>query len=201
MTGANPGILVVDEKDGLARLYRTWLNEAGYSAEWTTSTDPATWSKPTEYDVLVVGQAVDAQFGRERPPARTVLVVTNPGLELVAVPADEYLLTPVSKPGLRSVVERVLRREEYDRPVGDLAGAVGQVVTIRGHTSVRARADSEPYRSLLGRVLALRATLDATIADLSDEEVRAVFGDGERAKFARTPMDEIDIDVSTSDSE
>ncbi len=189
-------VLVSDGVDGVARLYHHWLREEGYGVE-TASADESLADGRYGADVVVLDRFLSASAA----PGPRLVVTGAPqrGPEVVCHAFDDYLVKPATKPDLVDAVERTLARDDYPDPLAEFAAAVSRVALARRRNTVAERADSETYRAFLGRVHELHAEAAGVVDSLDDEEVRAVFGGGERPALARRPGEVLAVTPESRD--
>jgi CheY-like chemotaxis protein len=203
MTDDAPGILVVDDEDGLARLYQIWLQEGDHSADVTTDPTTIDYGTVEEVAVLVVDRSMPDTTGdellRELTDAgfdgRTIVVsAIDVDTDIIDLPLDAYLQKPVSKPALNDAVSRVLAWEDYTPVLGAYARAVSKAAVIRAELSADRRQQSEAYRGLVGRIHRLHDDVRDTLEDLDEVAFVTVFGDGDRAAIARRPAETLAVE-------
>jgi len=200
MDGATPRILVVEDEPDLAELYAIYLSDS-YDVE--TATDGTTALEIVDDDVDVVlldrrmpdltgDEVLDEIRARGIDAQVAMITAVEPDTDIVEMPFDDYLVKPVTQDDLHSLVEVLLRRANYDERSQEFFRLASKKAALESAPDVSVEDETE-YQELTRRMEEIRAEIDDTLADLSDDDFRdafASFPDGE----------DFDIDGSDSDA-
>lgn len=195
MTAAHDEILVVEDVSGVARLYRHWLQDAGYAVERTSGVDLGDVLGRTDADVVILDkghlecllEGTVAGFPPSDEPHKVVLTIgVRPSPDVVALPFHDYLLKTVSRPELLDAVDGVLACRAYDDTIGEFAAAVNKVTLAGQETTANERAESDAYRTLVDRLEELYERIRSEIGGLDETAIDDIFSD-DAAVLARDP--------------
>ena len=172
-----PVVLAVDDEQRVVQAFQLWLGDAYRIA---TATDGETAMERLDESVDVVlldrhmpgvsGEAVLERI-RESPYDPCVVMVTavDPDFDLIDMSFDEYLSKPVGESELRSVVDRLLRIDDYDDRINELYTVTRKIAALQTElTNAELRCD-ERYLELLDRQERLRADADDLVSELGDD--------------------------------
>jgi DNA-binding response OmpR family regulator len=176
-------VLVVEDETDLATLYAGWLDDE-YAVGTVHTAGDAIETVDEGTDVVLLdrrlpdgsGQDVLATLRDRGLDARVAMVTAvDVDFDIVRLGFDDYLTKPVSKQTLRSVVETLLTRREYDERLAEYARLVTKCAVLEQQKSESDLAASDEYEDLCARIERQRET----IADLTDEfdpeDFRAAF--------------------------
>ncbi|MGM0718372.1 MAG: response regulator, partial [Halobacteriota archaeon] len=122
MTDGTPTVLVVDDDSRLADLYATWLRD-GYDVETAYGGPEAVEAIDARVDVALVDRLMPRLSGdgvlrhvREEGYNCRVAIVTavEPDFGIIEMGFDEYVVKPVERRDITTVVGSLMTRTEYD---------------------------------------------------------------------------------------
>jgi len=176
-------VLVVDDEPDLVSLYTVWLDDS-YDVRSATGGEEALDELDDSVSVALLDRRMPGMTGdeildaiRARGVDCQVAMITavEPDIDVVDMPFDDYLVKPIDKHGLRSTVEVLVRRRDYDQKSQEFFRLAAKRAAIEGadgdHTG-----DPE-YRDLVDRMERLRASIDTTLDELGPEGYEAAFQD------------------------
>jgi DNA-binding response OmpR family regulator len=178
-----PSVLVVEDERDLAALYAGWLEDS-YAVATAYTAAEAIEAVDEDTDVVLLdrrlpddpGQTV-LQAIRERGLDTRVAMVTaiDIDFDIVRLGFDDYITKPVSKETLRSVVETLLTRREYDERLAEYVQLVTKRVVLEKQKSESELENSEEYATLCADIDAKKDTIADLTDDFDDEDFRAAF--------------------------
>ena len=183
-----PVILVVDDEAELADLYARWLDD--YEVRVATGGEEALDVATEEVDVALLDRRMPTMTGdevlaalRERGIDCRVAMITavEPDVDIVDMPFDDYMVKPITRDQLHSVVEVLLSRRHFDDRTQEFFALASKKATLEG---AQKDDESEEYERLTRRMDQLREELDETLTQFSGNEFEAAFRelpDGESA--------------------
>jgi DNA-binding response OmpR family regulator len=170
----------VDDESELAELYAHRLGEA-YDVLVATSGEEALEAATDDIDVALLDrrmpsmsgdEVLDALRGRDIDCRVAMITAVEPDLDIVEMPFDDYIVKPISREELHSVVEVLLSRTEFDNRTQEFFALASKKATLENAAK---DGDTDEYRRLTERMNQLRAEIDETLSQFSDEEFRAAF--------------------------
>jgi DNA-binding response OmpR family regulator len=175
-----PVVLVADDEAELADLYAHWLAD-GYEVRVATGGEEALELATDEVDVALLDRRMPMMTGdevlsalRERGINCRVAMITavEPDVDIVDMPFDDYLVKPVTRDELHSVVTVLLSRKEFDSRTQEFFALASKKATLE---SAQKDGSSEEYSRLTERMEQLRGELDETLTEFSSDEFAAAF--------------------------
>jgi DNA-binding response OmpR family regulator len=178
----SPVVLIVDDEAELAQLYAHWLDES-YDVLVATSGEEALELAHDGVDVALLDRRMPTMTGdevlsalRDRGIDCRVAMITavEPDTDIVDMPFDDYMIKPITREQLFSVVEVLLSRAEFDDHTQEFFSLASKKATLE---SVQKDVDSDEYEALTSRMDELRGELDQTLTEFSSEAFEAAFRD------------------------
>jgi DNA-binding response OmpR family regulator len=182
MGGATPRILVVEDETDLAELYAIYLSDL-YDVQTATHGETALEKMDDDIDVVLLdrrmpdmtGDEVLAEIRSRGYDCRVAMITAvEPDIDIVEMPFDDYLVKPVTRDDLQGLVEVLLRRADYDSRTQEFFQLASKKAALESAPDVSVEDEAE-YHELTERMEELRAGLDETLADLSEEDFRDAF--------------------------
>lgn len=192
MDGATSRVLVVEDEPDLAELYAIYLSDL-YDVQTATNGETALEIVDEETDVVLLDRRMPDLTGdevleeiRARGLETQVAMITavEPDVDIVEMQFDDYLVKPVTKEDLHGLVEILLRRANYDERSQEFFRLASKKAALESSPDVSVENEGE-YRELAQRMEDIRAELDDTLAELSDDDFREAF-----ASFPDIEVDE-----------
>jgi DNA-binding response OmpR family regulator len=192
MDGSTPRIVVVEDETDLAELYAIYLSDE-YDVETATDGESALSIIDEDTDVVLLDRRMPQMTGdevlgeiRSRGIDCRVAMITavEPDVDIVEMPFDDYLVKPVTREDLQSLVEVLLRRSDYDSRTQEFFQLASKKAALESAPDVTVEEEAE-YQELKDRMEKIRAELDEQLAELSDEDFRTAF-----ASFPDIEMDD-----------
>ena len=196
MDGTTPRVLVVEDEPDLAELYAIYLSDL-YDVQTATDGETALELVDEVTDVVLLDRRMPDLTGdevlkeiRARGLETQVAMITavEPDVDIIEMPFDDYLVKPVTKDDLHGLVEVLLRRANYDERSQEFFRLASKKAALESSPDVSVENKAE-YRDLTERMEAIRAELDDTLAELSDDDFREAF-----ASFPDIEIDEPEMD-------
>ncbi len=174
----DPTVLIVEDEPDLADLYTAWLSEH-CTVRTAYNGSQALDAIDKDVDVVLLDRRMPGLSGdtvldtiRERELGCRVAMVTavEPDFDIIEMGFDDYLVKPVSKKDLWSVVEQLLLRSEYDEQLQQFFALASKKAILDKQKTTAELRSSEEYVRLKDRLAVLRADIDDTVASLSDQD-------------------------------
>jgi DNA-binding response OmpR family regulator len=103
-----------------------------------------------------------------------MITAVEPDVDIVDMPFDDYMVKPITREQLQSVVEVLLSRLTFDDRTQEFFALASKKATLE---SAQKDTDDAEYDRLTDRMDELREELDQTLTEFSDEAFEAVFRD------------------------
>jgi len=172
-SGPSKTVLVVDDDEAVADVYASQLSGT-YEVQTAYDGRSALDAIP-DVDVVLLDRRMDGLSGREvlervreRDLVCGVVVVTavDPGFDIVDMGFDNYLLKPVEREELETVVAETVDRLDHREMVREYLSVASKVATLRLEMDPAELDASDEYDELLARVERLRQRTDIDEAEV-----------------------------------
>jgi DNA-binding response OmpR family regulator len=182
-------VLIAEDEADLAEAYGAWLSRA-YDVRVANDGESAVELFDEAVDAVLLDRRMPGMSGDEvldeiRSRGSTVgvamITAVDPSVEAVSMPFDEYVVKPVGRDKLQSVVETLLRRAEHDDAMRRHYRVASKIALLERHLNAPRLADSEEYDRLQAELDAIDRELSGG-AELDAEDVGALLRspDGEQ---------------------
>lgn len=175
----SPRVLIVEDQEEVAETYRLRLDDA-YETEIALSGEEGLQVIDDEVDVVLLdrrmpGISGDEVLGRVRNrglDCRVVMVTAvDPDFDIADMDIDGYVVKPVDRDQLRSVVDRALTIAEYNDSVQRLNSLKLKRNVLEVEMDQRELDDSVTYQELVDEIETLEAELSDIEGDLDLDQV------------------------------
>lgn len=176
-------VLVAEDQVNLADLFATWLEDE-FAIRIAYDGDEAIEEVDDDVDVVLLDRRMPGRSGddvleyiRERDFDCRVVMVTavTPDFDVLEMGFDSYLMKPVTKGDLVSVIERMLNRSRYDSLERELVSLSTKKALVEKEMSQAELATSAKYHDLKNRIEALLVEVDASAATFEDPDFEAAW--------------------------
>ena len=207
MPRSQVNVLIVEDETLLADSYAEWL-DAEYAVRTAYTGEGALAAlDDAPPDVVLLdrrlpdlsGEAVlDAVEERDIDCRVALVSAVEPDLDVLELGYDLYVEKPVTDAEtLRSAVETLCRRDEYDEQMRRYFELASKWGTLEAKKSPGELEDSEAYRGLLDELDALSEEVEAAMTRLDDDDFRADFRARRKAWLASPDAPESDGEADT----
>jgi DNA-binding response OmpR family regulator len=186
MTGSgDPTVLVVDDEPDVTDMYAGYLPE-GYDVRTAYSGREALGHLDEAVTVTLLDRRLPdsssddiLEIINERYPDCRVALVTGvrPDFDILDMEFDDYVVKPVGKTELRTTVERMLARSDYQELLREYFALVSKYGALRAHKSGRQLKQSQGFMRLEARIEQRREELYALTAEFDPEDFRLLCRD------------------------
>jgi DNA-binding response OmpR family regulator len=166
--GGTPTVLVVDDDEAVADVYASQL-AASYDVETAYDGQTALEKVTADIDVVLLDRRMHGLSGREvleairnRDLSVGVVMVTavDPGFDILDMGFDDYLLKPVKRTELESVVEETVDRLGHREAEREYLALASKVATLRLEKNPAELDNSDEYDRLVERLRELKEEVD-----------------------------------------
>jgi DNA-binding response OmpR family regulator len=174
-----PRVLIVDDEERVANTYELRLN-GDYDTEIALSGESALQTVDEETDVVLLDRRMPGMTGdevleeiRKRGLDCRIVMLTavDPDFEIAEMDIDDYVVKPVDREELISVVERALTISEYNEQMQELSSLKLKRNVLEVELSGRELAESEKYQRLEADIEQLEAEIQSMEETLDIEQV------------------------------
>jgi DNA-binding response OmpR family regulator len=171
-------VLVLEDEEGLADLYTTWLSDE-YSVRTAYTAAEARDKFDQDVDIALIdrrlpdesGDAVLDWISRNYPKCRQAMVTAaHPDLDIVDMPLDDYLVKPIQKDELLDRVCRLDNQRKYEGAVRDLHALTRKRVHLESELSQAERSSSEEFARLESQIEELEQSAAEANGRFDDED-------------------------------
>lgn len=178
MTGDTDNtVLVVDDERSLADLYAEYLGDT-YDVWVAYSGEEAIDRLSAEVDAMLLDRRMPVVSGtevlaalEERPFECRVALVTavDPDFDIIGMGIDEYLVKPVTREEVRSIVDRLLTIDEYNERVRKLSSKKIKRNVLEVEKTDSELDTSEEFEQLTDEIATLEAEVESIERELDIE--------------------------------
>jgi DNA-binding response OmpR family regulator len=174
----SPIVLIVEDEPDLADLYSAWLREA-CTVRTAYNGAQALDAIDEEIDIVLLDRRMPGLSGdevletiRDRGLDTRVAMVTavEPDFDIIGMGFDDYLVKPVSQRDLMETVDQLLLRSTYDEQMQEFFALASKKAVLDAQKTEAELRASEEYARLEDRLAVLRAQIDDTVSELSDQD-------------------------------
>ena len=149
-------VLIVDDEEAVANTYSEALDDQ-YIVHTTYSGEQALETMDSTVDVVLLDRRMPGMSGdevleqmRTRDHDFRVVMVTGvePGLDIIAMEFDEYLVKPVTADQLQAVTKRMLARKELIAQIEQMVSLASRLATLESKLDYEQLRESEEYDEL-----------------------------------------------------
>jgi DNA-binding response OmpR family regulator len=164
---SGPEVLVVDDNEVIADTYAQFLAD-DYDVTAVYRGERALELLGSSVEVMVLDRRMPDRSGdevlecmRDRATDCRIVMVTavDPSDDIVDLPFDDYLVKPVGRAELVTVVNEMRRRASYDDPLRTFLALASKKAALEANTGVDALADSEAHAQVEARLAEQREAL------------------------------------------
>ncbi|SEH11265.1 DNA-binding response regulator, OmpR family, contains REC and winged-helix (wHTH) domain [Natronorubrum sediminis] len=173
-----PSVLIVEDEPDLADLYATWLAES-CTVQTAYDGETALNSIDDGLDIVLLDRRMPGLSGdtilttiRDRNLDCRIAMVTavEPDFDIVEMGFDDYLVKPVSKDELCSIVDQLHLRSSYDDQLQEFFALASKKALLDAEKTEVERKSSREYDRLQDRLAVLRVQVDDTMQELLDQD-------------------------------
>lgn len=179
-------VLAVEDDPGLRDLYVRCLEDR-YRVRTAAAVPEALDECGPNVDVVVLDRRLPSGDGLDalddidaRTDGAFVVCVTgvDPGLDVVDVGVDDYLVKPLSPSQLVEAVDALVERQRYERDVARYFALASRRAAVEAAHGVESLRGDERYEALVERIETLRASVTPDVAVLEKPgRTRALYRD------------------------
>lgn len=180
-----PTVLVVDDEPDVTDMYAEYLSE-GYDIRTAYSGREALNQLDEAVTVVLLDRRLPDSSSddiletiNERYSDCQVALVTGvrPDFDILEMEFDDYVVKPVGKAELRTTVERMLARSDYQKRLREYFALVSKYGALRAHKSRGELEQSQEFMRLEARIEQHREELYALTAEFDPEDFRLLYRD------------------------
>ncbi|MDR9381551.1 MAG: HalX domain-containing protein [Natronomonas sp.] len=179
MTDGTPTVLVVDDESQLADLYATWLDDQ-YDVETAYGGPEAVETIDDRVDVALIDRLMPRLSGddvvrcvREEGYGCRVAIVTavEPDFGIIEMGFDEYVVKPVERRDITTVVGSLVTRTEYDEKLQEFFSLASKRAALQTEKSRHELEASVAYGELTAEFERLRRDLKRTADEMTGRDL------------------------------
>ncbi len=178
MTDQDPTVLVVDDDHQLADLYAAWL-ETEYDVRTAYGGPSAFEAIDSDVDVALVdrlmpqvsGDELLEQIRAEGYDCRvSIVTAVDPDFDIIEMGFDEYVVKPVRREDIETVVDSLVTRSEYEQKVQEFFSLASKRAALEARKDPYELDSSSAYTELTAAFERLRSEIERTEAELTDRD-------------------------------
>lgn len=161
-------VLVVEDEESLAALYRVWL-EPDYEVSTALTGRAVDAALDETVDVVVLDRRLPDATGadvlerireRDHDCMVTMASAVEPELEIASLPIDDYVPKPVDRETLGATVEDLLLRATVPEARRELLALHSRRLVLESEIDANRIEDAREYRGLLAAIERLESSLE-----------------------------------------
>ncbi|WP_336038095.1 HalX domain-containing protein [Halobacterium yunchengense] len=178
-------VLIVEDERELADLFADWLS-ATYDVRTAYTAAGALDELDDDVDVMLLDRRLPEQSGDEVLAAAreagydckvAMVTAVDPDFDTLDLGFDAYVVKPVEREELESLVGRLLARSLYSEEVQAYFALASKRATIETTKTPEELAGDERYERLCRELETMREEIDELVAELDEDDFVAVFHD------------------------
>ena len=168
-------VFIVEDEQTVADLYGIWLADE-YDVRTAYSGEAALERMADrEADVVLLdrrmpglsGDEVAGRLDENGCDAQVVMITAvSPSPEIAALPVDDYVIKPMEKEQLRSIVETAALVRTYDDDITELLALTARQQALEKEVPADELETSEEFSRLVTRIADVQDSIDDTIEEL-----------------------------------
>ena len=183
--GEKEEILVVDDQRDLAHIYADWLSDS-YEVKTAYRGSQALQLLEESTDIVLLDRRLPQSSGKEileeiRSRSQScriaMLTAVKPDFDIIEMGFDDYLVKPVMKDDLRTLVDRLLIRSTYDEKLREYFALVSKKGIVEAMKNPAELAESREYEKLQHEIDETARQVDTKLQELEKEDFQAVLRD------------------------
>lgn len=156
MTSDTARVLIVDDEPKVHNLYREHLTDR-YDVATATGGEEALERLDETFDVVLLdrrmpelnGDKVASRIKELNINPKIVMVTgVDPDLDLLQLEFSEYIVKPVTRSGLREVVERMMDHAKIETELREMLSLASKLSTLENKLDANELEQSEQYQNL-----------------------------------------------------
>lgn len=180
-----PTVLVVDDERSIADLYQIYLQDK-YDVRVAYGGEEAIDRIDEDVDVVLLDRNMPDQTGdevlkvirRENFAARVAMVTAvDPDFNIITMEFDDYLVKPVSKAELLTVVDRLVTMSSVDSAFQEYAALAAKHTTLQEEMSDAELAASDEFAALKDRLKERNEEVNELLAEFTGNNVEILLPD------------------------
>ncbi|AHG03822.1 DNA-binding protein [Halobacterium sp. DL1] len=178
-------VLVVEDERELADLFADWLSPS-YDVRTAYTASSALDQFDEDVDVVLLDRRLPESSGddvlqtvRQQGNDCQVAMVTavDPDFDILELGFDAYVVKPVDREDLETLVSQLLARSLYSEEVQSYFSLASKRATLETSKTEDELVDDERYQSLCAELAEKRSNLDRMVRKLDESDFLAVFND------------------------
>lgn len=159
MTGDPARVLIVDDEPAVHNLYCEHLTDK-YDVATATGGEEALERLDETFDVVLLDRRMPELNGDKVAsriedlninPKVVMITGVDPDLDLLQLEFSEYIVKPVTRSGLREVVERMIDHARLETELREMLSLASKLSTLENKLNVEELEQSEQYQKLTVR--------------------------------------------------
>lgn len=177
--GEDPRVLIVDDEERVANTYELRLQDQ-YDTTVALSGGEALDVVDESYDVVLLDRRMPEMTGdevleeiRQRGLECRVVMLTavDPDFDITEMDIDDYVVKPVDKDEIRTVVDRALTISEYNEQMQELSSLKLKRNVLEVEMNDHELEESRKYQHLIEEIEEMEAEIEEMEATLDLDQV------------------------------
>ena len=176
-------VLIVEDEEPLAELYKVWLDEE-FSVEIALNGQLALEFLDDDLDIVLLDRRMPGLSGdevleilREREIGCPVVIVSavTPDFDVIEMGFDDYLTKPITKEEMISTVKKTLDRSEYDKSIQEFYQLSNKAAILESNKPRRELEQNEEFQALKHRLEEKKAAINTEIDSFETDDFEEAF--------------------------
>lgn len=170
-------VLVVEDERALAELYGEWLDDQ-FDTRLAFDGEEALNQISDTVDIVLLDRRMPGLSGgevleaiRENGYDVQVAMVTavEPDYDIIDMGFDDYIVKPITKDELESLVDELLSRSSYDDDIQQYYELASKKAALEISKSSSELEESDEYTELISKYEKVKASADNSVSSLVDD--------------------------------
>lgn len=180
--GTRETVLIVEDNEQLAEVYAAFLADS-FEVRTVHSGEDALDDIDDAVDLVLLDrrmpglsgdEVIEALSRREHDCPVVLVTAATPDFDIIEIGFDNYLVKPVEREELLTVVDQTLEQSRYETLIREYYSLTSERSRLEAKHDPDGLANHEEYGALSDRLRKIRSRIDAVLSDIEGPEAAAL---------------------------